>query len=494
MQEKSKKASLIKLEELFGIDLRSLALLRMGLALIVIGDLINRSFDLRAHYTDFGVLPRKDLIESASNFWHVSIHLINGSVLVQSLLFLAAGVLAVALFFGYRTRLVVPALWFLTISLHSRNLMINQGGDHLLRLLLFWGMFLPLGAVYSFDSALNSSTRQKPIRVVSAVTVALLLQACFVYWFTVTLKAGATWKEGTAIYFALNIDQFATPAGHYLLNFPRLLKFLTYSTVYFEMLGPFLAFVPIWNGPLRTATVFLFILFHFSMGLFLHLGPFSYVSSVAWLVFLPSWFWDRVFDRLRTPARLGLKIYYDADCGFCKKTVLLLKTFFLLPETPLRAAQEEPSILADMQAKNSWVVVDAQGGRHFKFDAFLSICRQSPLFWPLASFLSLSPIARWGEKVYEGIASHRKEGADLLSWLIYRPVHTETGAGINALAAFFLIYIFLWNLRTVNASKYDFLPSPMRAVGQVLRLDQFWKMFAPNPRAADGWYVIPGQL
>src|SRR4030095_3258389 len=179
MQEKSKKASLIKLEELFGIDLRSLALLRMGLALIVIGDLINRSFDLRAHYTDFGVLPRKDLIESASNFWHVSIHLINGSVLVQSLLFLAAGVLAVGLFFGYRTRLVVPALWFLTISLHSRNLMINQGGDHLLRLLLFWGMFLPLGAVYSFDSALNSSTRQKPIRVVSAVTVALLLQVCF---------------------------------------------------------------------------------------------------------------------------------------------------------------------------------------------------------------------------------------------------------------------------------------------------------------------------
>src|SRR5262245_31622493 len=127
MTEKTKRPLVSKLEELFGTDLRSLALFRMGLAVIVIGDLINRSFDLRAFYTDFGVLPRKDLIESASNFWHVSLHLMSGSVWVEAILFLVAGVLALALFFGYRTRLVVPALWFLTISLHSRNLMINQG-------------------------------------------------------------------------------------------------------------------------------------------------------------------------------------------------------------------------------------------------------------------------------------------------------------------------------------------------------------------------------
>src|SRR4030095_9890574 len=120
MTEKIKRPFVLKLEELFGIDLRSLALLRMGLALIVIGDLINRSFDLRAHYTDFGVLPRKDLIESASTFWLVSIHLINGSLLVQSLLFLAAGVLAVALFFGYRMPSSACYLSFLTVCLHSR--------------------------------------------------------------------------------------------------------------------------------------------------------------------------------------------------------------------------------------------------------------------------------------------------------------------------------------------------------------------------------------
>ena len=47
-----------KCEEIFGIDLRSLALLRVGLALLVIIDLVQRSFDLKAHYTDLGILPR----------------------------------------------------------------------------------------------------------------------------------------------------------------------------------------------------------------------------------------------------------------------------------------------------------------------------------------------------------------------------------------------------------------------------------------------------
>ena len=47
-----------KWDQLFGIDLRSLAVLRIGLALLVLTDLFDRLPDLEAHYTDQGVLPR----------------------------------------------------------------------------------------------------------------------------------------------------------------------------------------------------------------------------------------------------------------------------------------------------------------------------------------------------------------------------------------------------------------------------------------------------
>ncbi len=50
-------------EHLFGIDIRSLALLRIGTACLLLADLAYRLPDLEAHYTDLGVLPRRTLIE-----------------------------------------------------------------------------------------------------------------------------------------------------------------------------------------------------------------------------------------------------------------------------------------------------------------------------------------------------------------------------------------------------------------------------------------------
>jgi len=47
-----------KLRELWGIDLRSLALLRIGLGASVLADVAIRAFDLVGLYTDRGVLPR----------------------------------------------------------------------------------------------------------------------------------------------------------------------------------------------------------------------------------------------------------------------------------------------------------------------------------------------------------------------------------------------------------------------------------------------------
>lgn len=43
-------------KELFGLDVRSLALFRFVLGLIVLGDLIDRGVYLTEHYTDDGML------------------------------------------------------------------------------------------------------------------------------------------------------------------------------------------------------------------------------------------------------------------------------------------------------------------------------------------------------------------------------------------------------------------------------------------------------
>ena len=368
----------LKAQELFGIDLRSLAIFRISIALIIIVDLIARASDLESHYTDRGVLPIDRVIEHSPK-WRVSVHLLNGSIEFQAALFIIAGLFAVALLLGYHTRFVTPIVWFLTISLNSRNWLLMQGGDYILCLLLFWSMFLPLGARYSIDHLRNPRQFQESSVIFSGGTVAALLQICFVYWFSVALKSPKNWLiRGTGVYYALMLDRYVTNFGKLLLeSHPLLLKFLTYATMGLEAFGPLLAFSPFFSGPVRCLVILSFTVFHFSMGLALELWLFTYICMASWLLFIPSWFWDRLLRKFKTPV---------------------------------------------------------QG--------------------------------------------------------VYSPIR-EQATWKNVLAAFFLIYVLMWNLRTVYPSLV--FPKAIQSIGYTLRLDQWWGLFR-GPSRKDGWHVIVGKL
>lgn len=283
-----------KFSELFGIDVRSLALFRMGLALVILGDLYVRFQDLQAHYTDAGVLPRAVLTEELEYPWTISLHMLYGAWQFEFVLFNLAALFALGLLLGYRTKIATALSWIFLVSLQARNPIILQGGDVVLRLLLFWSMFLPLGSCWAMQKT-PVTTKQ----IVSGGTIGLLLQVCFIYWFAALLKTDESWTtDGTAVWLSLNIEQYTTPLGMYLLQFPDLLKLATFATLYLEAFGPFFAFSPMWTGPLRLATALVFIVFHlFGLNLTMELALFPYVCSVAWLVFIPGCAWDFLAER-----------------------------------------------------------------------------------------------------------------------------------------------------------------------------------------------------
>ena len=138
-------------ETLFGIDLRSLAAFRIGIGALLLTDLGMRATDLTAHYTDDGIVPRSLLDDRLRDSWRWSWHMLNGSAAFQSALFLVAAFAAAALMVGFRTRFATVVSWLLLVSLHARNPFIVNAGDVLLRVVLFWSIFLPLGAVWSID-------------------------------------------------------------------------------------------------------------------------------------------------------------------------------------------------------------------------------------------------------------------------------------------------------------------------------------------------------
>ncbi|MFT5471570.1 MAG: hypothetical protein ACI8UO_006705, partial [Verrucomicrobiales bacterium] len=72
----------------FGIDLRSLALFRISLGAILIADLIVRATDLTMFYTDAGVMPIEQLRHPA---WRICLHALSGDSGFQAALFVIAG-------------------------------------------------------------------------------------------------------------------------------------------------------------------------------------------------------------------------------------------------------------------------------------------------------------------------------------------------------------------------------------------------------------------
>lgn len=286
------------------MDLRSLALFRIAVGLVLLTDLLLRLPQLTVFYTDRGVLPREAVLQFANLRWIFSIHYASGGWLYQFSLCLVAIVAAIGLILGYRTRLCAVLSWLLLLSLHARNIQVLHGGDAVLRLLLFWGMFAPLNARWSLDQRLNPQAPLLPVADLSPASLALVFQVCGIYWFAAAEKMHPVWLgEQSAVYYALSLDLFATSVGRALLQYPDLLRLMTTATILLEMFGPLLAILPFGSTALRIFMPASFIGFHLGLALTMRLDLFPWVCMAAWLAFLPSVVWDRWEPRsIRLPS------------------------------------------------------------------------------------------------------------------------------------------------------------------------------------------------
>ncbi len=279
------------LKQAFGLDLRGLAFLRIAVGIIVIADMAFRLVNLEAHYSDDGLLPR-----AAAIGWNdlcFSIHYISGKWEIQLTLFALSISCAFNLMVGHKTRLMTVLLWILTISLHNRNAFILQGGDEFVRMILFWAIFLPWGRVWSIDSI----WKEKPAnyRHVSVGSFGMLLQFLAIYFVSALCKTGSMWREdGTALYYALHLDQLTRPLGIWLSDFHGFMEFVTVYVWWLELLGPFLLIAPFLNKWLRTIAALQIAVFHVGTGFTMMLGVFPWIGTFAMLSLMPPELWRKV--------------------------------------------------------------------------------------------------------------------------------------------------------------------------------------------------------
>jgi hypothetical protein len=283
----------------FTVDTRSLAAMRIALGLTLLIDLLYRAGSMAQFYTDSGVYPLSVYEATYSQFTGLSIHALSGDLWFQQLLFVVAGLLAVAFILGYRTRLVGVLSLILLFSLHARNPGVLNGGDRLLRVILFVALTTPLGERWSVDALRRGSARSA---VASFGTAAVLLQPLIVFVSNAILKhQGETWYAGEALEIALKNDVMTILLGDVLASYPTVMTVLNYGWI--TLLSGAVLFLLVPVGRLRALAALAYIgafsgmIVTMSVGIF----PLGLIASV--LPFLTAPFWDllsrRVPDRWR---------------------------------------------------------------------------------------------------------------------------------------------------------------------------------------------------
>lgn len=510
------------------LDLRSLALFRVLLGFMVVIDLLVRSRSLFAHYANLGVWPVVEAINN-NNAHSFSIHFSNGNVPFQIIAMIVQMVAAICYMLGLKTKISNILTWLLVLSLHNRNVLILTPGDDLLRILLFWSLFLPVGEKFSLDSAGHYTSAPTTNRYMNLISICFILQIIAFYWAGYMLKTGPEWEEGTAMYYLFSIDQYTTPFGYFVLRFPSLLRLLTSLYLWFELLVPIALILPLNKGTSRLTGCFVSIGFFTFLGLCLELGLYTITPVIASIALLPAYFWEKFLPSVThyfSPDvsakywRLGgsTTLYYASTGTHPLSTKLLLQiaNTFLGLSSPILAAEkpvhqnfehgeDEVHVSTDIgkylrDNRLLWVAVDDTGKRHARQKGVFALLSENPFTAPIVPILTKieKPIAfiyscyaflytfGWAQTAvyYTSTAPAYPQASRRTTF--WRPRLSEL------VALVFIVYILWWNVGTVYQDVQ--LKGDAQWLGLALRIDQWWNMFTPSPIKDDGWFVIPGKL
>ena len=279
------------------VDARSLALGRMCLGCLVIIDVVQSRWQLRRLFlTDQGLWPRRLVLRGSDpqvQFGDFSFFMGVGESFWASAFLLLAVFAGTCTVLGVWTQASMFACWLYMYSLTYRGSGMQQAGDTLLRLLLFWSIFLPCGKRFSIDSLLvhdvsNHGTNDAN-KVVSLASTAVLVQLSMLYAFPAAFKTFASWKEGSAIELVLRNFAFSRKGivTDTLLSNKSLTIGLTFVTPLVEHSAPLLLLF----SPLRTYGVVIFVGFHLGLGVTMRLGMFPFVCIAGWMMVLPNTWW-----------------------------------------------------------------------------------------------------------------------------------------------------------------------------------------------------------
>jgi predicted DCC family thiol-disulfide oxidoreductase YuxK len=399
-------------------DARSLGLFRWLIGLTLITDLLHRWDWAREFYSNEGVLPNHNhlfILKDKGEVW--SFYHAFSTPGEASFAFAVTLFVYLCFTLGWHTRAFHALSVVCLIALVGRNVLLDAVGNSVAIGLLAITLFVPLGLRFSLDAlgrsfaaddektpdALNERAAE-PEATSTLVPLALLGFLALVYYGAALQQTGETWKNGSALYYALHVDRWtsgtgvavrsAVPAGA-LAIWTQVLRLAELAIV------P-LALVPVARRLTRGVAIGAMLFHGLTMGMLFSYGLYGWSLVAAAALLLPEESWNAL--RARHP----IHVYYDDDCGICLWCARLIKRLDL--RNNLRFFPNSGKLPKGVTRKiveESIVVVDAKMGVHRDARAVSEIVRALPLLGWLGWLLrvpGLSHLVEWG---YRKVAARR---------------------------------------------------------------------------------------
>lgn len=251
-------------------------------------------------------------------------------------------VLVLLFLVGLKTRWVTPVLLLFWVGLSTNTMLLTNGGDTLMRIVLVFALFADLSRHFSVDAWLrrrrgdrvgrfDGIRRRMPEWLSPLLHNTALILCCYqillVYLVSSILKLqGEEWLSGTALYYALSLTEFQVlPA----------LSEAAWQVTPFIMLGTWFALAVqltfpvalLWK-PSRYVAVTGLALTHVGIGLLLGLWPFSLAMIALDLLLIRDASWLRVAAVGRALRRRTLTAIHAARASVTEEQ----------PDTPERRA------------------------------------------------------------------------------------------------------------------------------------------------------------
>lgn len=278
----------------FGLDLRSLAAYRIALGAILCLDCVLRTRDFPLMFAADGVFPLAALRRGYGDATVWSLAFLHDSTWWSGVVLAFEGVAGLLLAAGVATRVSTVAAWVALWSVIRRTGPATCGGDIWLACQLFWAIFLPLGAAWSWDARRRSAAGHPAVRGVacSVASAAIVLQLVAVYVSAGVAKCNATWLSGAAVAHALSVHDHGTALGMAVARSGLAGAPAAWTVVALELVGPLLLILRP-TAAVRLGLIAAFVAFHALIGLTMTVGLFVPIGMAAWLPLVPAAVWDR---------------------------------------------------------------------------------------------------------------------------------------------------------------------------------------------------------